>query len=30
MVSFIVWLVNVVFSALIGAALLFTSKTIKW
>ena len=30
MVSFLVWLVNVVFSALIGAALLFTSKTIKW
>ena len=29
-VSFLVWLVNVVFSALIGAGLLFTSKTIKW
>ena len=30
LVSFLVWLVNVVFSALIGAGLLFTSKTIKW
>ena len=30
MVSFIVWLVNVVFSALIGAGLLFSSKNIKW
>lgn len=29
-VSFLVWLVNVVFSALIGAVLLFTSKTVKW
>ena len=29
-VSFLVWLVNVVFSALIGAGLLVTSKTIKW
>tara|TARA_Y100000991_G_scaffold209459_1_gene189634 strand:+ start:554 stop:1567 length:1014 start_codon:yes stop_codon:yes gene_type:complete len=30
LVSFLVWLVNVVFSALIGAGLLFTSKAIKW
>ena len=30
LVSFLVWSVNVAFSALIGAGLLFTSKTIKW
>ena len=30
LVSFLVWTVNVAFSALIGAGLLFTSKTIKW
>jgi uncharacterized membrane protein YbhN (UPF0104 family) len=30
LVSFLVWSVNVFFSALIGAGLLFTSKTIKW
>ena len=29
LVSF-VWLVNVAFSALIGAGILFTSKTTKW
>jgi hypothetical protein len=26
----LVWLVNVAFSALIGAGILFTSKTTKW
>lgn len=30
LVSFLVWLVNVAFSALIGAGILFTSKTTKW
>ena len=30
LVSFLVWSVNVAFSALIGASFLFTSKTIKW
>ena len=30
LVSFLVWSVNVAFSALIGAGLLFTSETIKW
>ncbi|MDG1689712.1 MAG: hypothetical protein P8I02_02895, partial [Flavobacteriales bacterium] len=30
LVSFLVWSVNVAFSALIGAGLLFSSKTIKW